>query len=694
MEGTATSARSTDRRRAVGRAAAIAALVIGTGNVIVVAALGLPPDIVFSPDLIAGVAAPSMGLIIVTRAPRNRLGWVFLAIGAASAIWGATTLLLMSGMPPTGPVGTLAAWLATWTYYPAYALTFAVVPLLFPDGRLPGPRWAIAAWGIGTVIACQAVLEAFAQPTAAAAPVPNPWFSPMSGRAAEVLGPVLDRAWWIAVVVAAAGMLSRFRGSAGARRAQLLWFSGAVVIGVAALLTFQRGVVLVVLLPVASAIAIARHRLYDIEIVATRAVVYGGLAAVAAGIYVAIVVGIGSVAGRSSSDLRLIFVATVATAVVFQPLHRSLLGAARRLVYGARSSPYEAMSDLATRVGAAMTATEVLPAMSNAIAAALPVEAVEVRAWLPNGGAASASWPSQPPPGADGTHRFPIHHGGQESGELLVRLSGGADPSPAERRLLQDLAAHAGPALRTVVLAGELDARLHELTERSEQLRSSRARLVAAEDEARRSIERDIHDGAQQQLLALAVELGRAERLVERDPSAAAALLNGLQQRAAAMLTDLRSLASGTYPPVLSELGVGAALRSRMAELGAEVVVTDELRRRLDQQVEAALYFSILEAVQNATKHSGARSITVSIRDEADDVTFIVRDDGSGFEEGSVPRRGLQNITDRIEVVGGAVRVSTGAGAGTTVSGRVPAGINPTGSERATSDADSAASAF
>lgn len=683
------------RPTTVGRAIAIGSLVIGTGNVVVVAALGLPINVVFSPDLIAGVAAPAMGLVIVGREPRNRLGWVFLVIGTASAIWGAATLLLMSGMESTGPVGVVVAWLATWAYYPAYALAFGVVPLLFPDGRLPGPRWTAAGWGIGAVIAAQGVLEAFGQPAAAAAPVANPWFSPTLGEAADALGPVLDRAWWIAVVVSTAGMLTRFRGATGARRAQLLWFSGAVLVGAGALLFFQRGVVLVVLLPVASAIAIARHRLYDIEVVATRAIVYGGLAAVAAGIYVAIVVGLGSVAGRSTSDLRLIFIATVATVVVFQPLHRSLLIAARRLVYGPRSSPYEAMSDLTTKVGAAMSASEVLPAMSDAIAAALPAEAVEVRAWLPDGRAASATWPSeQPTPGREEGHRFPIHHGGQEIGEFLVHLSGDAAPSPAEQRLLHDLATHAGPALRTVVLASELATRLQELTEQSEQLRTSRARLVAAEDDARRAIERDIHDGAQQQLLALAVDLGRAERLIERDTAEAAALVNHLQERAAATLTDLRSLASGTYPPALSELGVGAALRARMAEIGADVVVTDELRRRLPQQTETALYFSILEAVQNATKHSGARSITVSLRDEADHVTFIVRDDGSGFRAGAAPGRGLQNITDRIAVVGGTVDIAEGPGAGTTVTGRVPMTTTATDDHRADSDTAGAVSPF
>lgn len=660
------------RRVAIGSALAVIWLVLGTANVIAVAALGLPLDVVLSPDLAAGVAASAMALLIIRRAPHNRVGWVFLVIGAASSTWGVATLLLMNGMHPTGPIGSTVAWLATWAYYPAYALAFGVVPLIFPDGHLPTRRWIPVAWGVGTVIAAQMTLEAFGQATAAAAPVVNPWFVPALGMAATMLEPALDWAWRFAVVVAAAAMVARFRGAAGTERAQLLWLSAAAVIGVGALLAFQRGVVLIVALPVASAIAIVRHRLFDIETIARRAIVYGGLAAAASAVYVAIVVGIGTLPGRSSSDLRLIFVATAVMVILLQPLHRWLLGVARRLVYGARSSPYEAISDLTARVGAAMSADEVLPAMTSAVAAALPVDNVEVRVWLPDGSSAHARHHLEPVLDESSAHRVAIGHGGQEVGELLIRLAGDVPPSPSERGLLDDLAAAAGPALRSVALTAELELRLEELTEQTERLRLSRSRLVAAEDAARQRIERDIHDGAQQQLLALAVEIGRAERLVDRAPGEASTLLRRLQERTAATLAELRALASGTYPPVLGELGVGAALRARMTETGADVLVTDELRRRLDEPVEAALYFAVLEAVQNATKHSNADSIVVALRDECDAVSFIVRDDGDGFQPGAQgSRRGLQNIADRIEAVGGSVSITSEPGRGTAVAGRV-----------------------
>lgn len=658
------------RRR---RAAAIVgggALFLGVANLVVILSLGLPVEVALSPDVIAGVAAPAMGLLVLRRQPRNAVGWVFLAIGWASAAWATSTLALMAGLPPTG-VGTVVASLATWAYYPAYALMFGVVPLLFPDGRVPSRAWRPAAGAIGLVIAVSAFLEAFGQPQAAAAPVDNPLHLPVVEALALRMEPALVWVWRAVVVVAAAAPLRRFVGSSGALRAQLLWLASAVVVGAAALLFARRGVVLTVALPVATAVAILRYRLYDIEVVVRQAVTYGGLAAAVTTVCVAIIVGIGSLPERSTSDLRLIIVATVVAVLIVQPLRGRLLSVAHRLVYGPRATPYQALSGLGERIGAAMSAGEVLPAMAAAVGAALPVDAVTVRAYLADDTSASASWPpdEQDRPGVP--QRVAISHRGADVGEIEVRVDPRTTLSPSEHRLLGELADHAGPAVEAVALSAELEHRLAELTRQAAQLRASRARLVAAEDQARRKIERDIHDGAQQQLLALAVDLGRAQRLVDRDPDAAAELLRALRERTGRTLADLRSLASGAFPPALRELGVGPALRSRMLELQRDVLVTDKLTRRLPSEIEAAIYFICLEAVQNATKHASSASVTVDLRDDGDAVTFTVSDDGPGFDPTSQPQgHGLQNIADRAEALGGTVEVHSERG--TRVAGQIP----------------------
>jgi signal transduction histidine kinase len=206
-----------------------------------------------------------------------------------------------------------------------------------------------------------------------------------------------------------------------------------------------------------------------------------------------------------------------------------------------------------------------------------------------------------------------------------------------------------------------------------EDVRESRRRIVAAQDERARTLERNIHDGAQQQLVALTVRLRLAEQLVERDPRAARELLGTLQVDAAAALEDLRDLARGIYPPLLADQGLGAALRAQARKSMVPVALEVEEIGRYSQEIESAIYFSCLEALQNVAKYADASLVTIALTRSDGHLSFSVADDGVGFDTGSTtPGSGLRGIEDRLDALGGTMRLESSGGNGTTVGGSVP----------------------
>jgi signal transduction histidine kinase len=237
---------------------------------------------------------------------------------------------------------------------------------------------------------------------------------------------------------------------------------------------------------------------------------------------------------------------------------------------------------------------------------------------------------------------------------------------PAKEQLVADLASQIGLVLRNVRLTEDLKARLSDL-------QAAQKRLVTAQDEERRKLERNIHDGAQQQLVALAVKMRLADTLVERDPPAARALLEQLRTETTDTLEDLRDLARGIYPPLLADKGLLAALEAQARKSAVETTVQGDGIGRFDQDVEAAVYFSCLEALQNVAKYANARRVAIRLANGSGRVTFEVRDDGVGFEpEARGMGTGLQGIADRLGALGGTVEVRSAPGAGTTIRGSVP----------------------
>jgi signal transduction histidine kinase len=262
-----------------------------------------------------------------------------------------------------------------------------------------------------------------------------------------------------------------------------------------------------------------------------------------------------------------------------------------------------------------------------------------------------------------------VTHGGEPLGVLRLQERSGLPLSSVEERLFTDLADRAGLMLRLEGVRGDLELRRRELLERADELKASRRRLIETQDAERRRLERDLHDGAQQHLVALTVNLRLAQTLASSSPVRAAALL-GLQADAAAVAIEtLSSLSRGIYPRLLSEQGLVAALRSAAGTSAMPVTIIADGMVRLPAAVEAALYFCCMEALQNAAKHSGASELVVRLSHDLGKSQLVVTDDGEGFAHasGHATGTGLANMRDRLDAVGGTVIVSSLAGTGTTV---------------------------
>jgi signal transduction histidine kinase len=264
------------------------------------------------------------------------------------------------------------------------------------------------------------------------------------------------------------------------------------------------------------------------------------------------------------------------------------------------------------------------------------------------------------PAGAGAEHTVPISYQAEEVGALAVTFPPN-DPMDRDReRLIEQLAAQAGPVVRNVRLI--------------EELRASRQRLVVAQDAERRKIERNIHDGVQQQLVALNVQLGLLARVAEREPATAGTMATQLQERATEALEDLRDLARGIYPPVLADQGLVAALEGQARKAAVPTSVSAEGVGRYDRAVESAVYFCSLEALNNVAKYADASSVLVRLAQTDGHLRFEVADDGSGFDLAAQTfGTGLQGMADRLDAIGGTFTITTAPGRGTVVAGTVPA---------------------
>jgi len=345
---------------------------------------------------------------------------------------------------------------------------------------------------------------------------------------------------------------------------------------------------------------------------------------------------------------------------------------AQRVVFGERATPYEVLSEFSERIGDTYSTDDVLPRLARLLAAG--TGAKEAAVWLQVGGhmRAVAAWPEGAVadlPLVNGDHAstfpgdrvgFPVVHQAATLGALTVQMSPNDPMNPSKERLIQDVAAQAGLVLRNVRLV--------------EDLRESRRRIVAAQDERARRLERDIHDGAQQQLVALSVKQRLAAGLVERDPARARSILEDLQGDTNDALENLRDLARGIYPPLLADKGLAAALEAQARKAPVPVDVRADSVGRYPQEVESAVYFCCLEALNNIAKYANASTVTLRLGASDGHLGFEVIDDGDGFDpEAHGHGTGIQGMRDRLEAIDGSLEISSGPD-GTAVRGSVPRG--------------------
>jgi signal transduction histidine kinase len=648
-------------------------------------------------DLVLPIGFAVIGVLLASRTPRNPTGWIFLGIALIGAISGIVThyVFRSTNIAPL-PFTEWVAWLhdpLNWLVFPAGLATLFF--LTFPDGHLASRRWRwlarfaalIVVVGLGFLI-FQTSIEMVGSP-----PIPNPLGSVAVVNMQTGAPGVIWLVGLAVLLVAMVGIVVRTRRSTGELRQQLRWLAFASALTAAAMVvligSFSLGFTppegafdaIIVLgfgiaVPVSCGIAILKHGLYDLDVVISKTVVYAVIAAVFTAVYLAIVVGIGTAIGSTRNPFLTVLAAAI-IAVAFNPVRERAKRLSNRMVYGRRASPYEVLSEFSERVAGTYSVEDVLPRMATLLGRG--TGASDATVWLRVGAELrpSASFGSDEPapmPMPDG-ELPPMPHASKvaavrDRDELLGALTVTKPPNDpltaAEDRLVDDLAAQAGLVLKNVRLTEELRANL-------EELRASRQRLVTAQDGERRRIERNIHDGAQQQLVALAVQTRMAESLAGTDPERAREMLRGLQQGIQDALDDLRDLARGIYPPLLADRGLGAALEAQARRSTVPVTMETEGIERYAQEAEAAVYFCVLEALQNVAKYAEATRATVRLTGGADELRFEVEDDGRGFDPAATGYgTGVQGMIDRMAALGGELLVRSEPGSGTTVAGTLP----------------------
>jgi signal transduction histidine kinase len=626
---------------------------------------------------VTDLALPVVGFVLASRRPANRIGWLFLAAGLALALrafahhYGLHALLVAPGSLPGGRA---AMWVSNWIWpIPFAMLAFAF--LLFPDGQLRSPRWRPAAWFVAGALTLATA--------ATLVTATRLWAHPFATSSSRMGGLVVTFTPLFCVLAALAvgvtALVVRFARSEGEERLQLKWFAAAAVLVVVMLVvTFPAPMAVANVLTnlaflclfVAIAVAVLKYRLYDIDLVISKAVLFGSLAVFITAVYAALVVGVGTLAGNARSPLLAALAAAV-VAVAFQPVRQWAGRLANRVVYGRRATPYQVLSDFAQRIGGAYAAGEVLPQMAHIVAAGTGAEHVVV--WLRVGeefrpGASSDGGPLPPRLPVDGQALptlpgsdldVPIVHQGELLGAIAIAMPKDEPLRPAGAQLVTDVASQAGLVLANAGLI--------------EDLRASRQRLVTTQDEARRRLERNIHDGAQQDLVALGIKLNLAETTVAEHPAQAGQVFGDLKANAAGALENLRDLARGIYPPLLADLGLAAALNAQAAKSPVPVLVEADGVGRFGQDTEAAVYFCCLEALQNTAKYAHATQACIRLQAQHGTLCFTVSDDGTGYDARyTAMGSGLRNMADRLAALGGRLEVRSAPGQGTTITGHLP----------------------
>ncbi len=618
-----------------------------------------------------GGSFTAVGLYVVRIRPRHRVGWLFVGTGVLHAVmfFGRQYGLYDGTLPAASWLG----WVGVWSLPLAIALAGWTL-MAFPDGRLPSPGWRLAVVAMMVVAAVLAVVSALwpVEYDRIGMAAPHPLHvSGAEGAArfweyAKVSYVLFQVLWTVAIV----GRICRARGD---EVRQMRWLVFAVVMAtvllVAGLLVFGTpvpGLLALPLIPVAAGFAILKLRLYDIDPVINKTLVVGALLLLVTAGYVAIVVGVGALVPTDKRLLSLL--ATAAVAVAFEPLRRRAQRLADRLVYGHRATPYEALSQLSAHLEDAPQ--ELLDGIAATVADA--VGATEVVVWV--GGedrlVPKAWWPASADEegpvalaglGGHRRHVRPVVHHGTVRGAITLRKPAGESLTASEDRLVADLVAQTG-----LVIVQQ---------QQSHEIQAAARRIVTAEDVARRRIERDLHDGAQQRLVTLGLGLGvLAEQAKASGDVVMADRVKDARVQLLEATAELRELARGLHPMVLAQSGLEAALGTLADRSAIPVRLHVAVIGRLPGDVEATAYYVVSEALTNAARHSGGSVVVVDVASVDGRLLVEVTDDGRG---GARPGTGsgLQGLADRLAALGCELHIdSPSGGGGTRIRALLPCG--------------------
>ena len=642
------------------------------------------------------VIAWAIAAAVLARAADRTAYWL-IALGALAGAVALTAARIPEQQHAARVLATLAGPLVI-------AISFHFL-IALPDGRLGRPGWRlVAALGYATAVGTGIGLAVAAEP-----------FPLMAG----------GLIWLLAVLTALPVTRLRYLKAAGRDKERMQWLGTGMLVAATVALISAVLHLLVGWPESAGAVAASASAVVPLAVILGEwpplarhggsALVHtlsaAGSAAVVAVVYLVIVLGLGEAPG-DNADRRLLgfsIVAAALAAIGYLPVRGRLVAFATRFVYGTREAPGESLRTFGSRMTRAVSMDELLLQLAESLRKTMRLDCAEIytgagdvlertvsvpdaggksivltdreRPVVARAGVSGSAWASVWLPALlDGREQAqlrvaPISHAGELLGLIVVERGARADTfTDEDDRVLTELARQAGLAFHNSQLDSALQTTLDALRKQADELRESRARVVASGDAERRRVERDLHDGAQQHLVALAINIRLARDIVAEDPEGAGEMLGQLADDVQLTIKELRELAHGIYPPLLADNGLGDALRAAASRSPLKVLVTvaDDVGR-YPAEVEAAIYFSCLEALQNAAKHAQDATVELRLWTASGGLLFSVTDDGPGFDP-AVARRGhgFVNMADRLGAIGGTVRWDSKPGHGAAVNGSVP----------------------
>lgn len=639
------------------------------------------------------VPAYLIAAFLYWRRPRHRIAHRLLALGVSPlvALGAGEVLSLLWLTVGSQPWYWLLAVANQAAELAGVAAGVALVAV-FPDGAYSRryERWIVAGATLqvvalpGLLLLCSRTLLYDPFMVWARPEIHSPIYQPALGWLQSAASSYYDSVFvWALVAVAILAL--RYRRFSYEQRLQVKWplwaaicFAGSVVVGT----MHELGIVpywlsqavwylTLPLFPLSIAIALMKYRLLDIDVVIRKSLVYGALWLAILGGYLGLAWMLG-LAAEQRLPIALAILVTIAVTIAFQPARQWLERLADRRVFGERLSGYQALRQLGATLETTIDLNVLGPRMASTVRTALGLRWVKISSTRTRGDGVemrAIGWDGTAP-GAMGAAEVavPLEHGDQLVGVIECGPNNEGALSARDRELLEALAKQAALALRNASLASDLTDQLELVRVQAHELAASRARIVQAQDEERRRIQRDLHDGVQQHLVTLAAKLRRATTSGAEDQKE---LVRVLATEAEDTVFALQDFSNGIYPSVLADEGLPAALWTHAQRLPVTVdldIAPEIVSRRFGRECETALYFVALEAIVNAQKHALSERINVTLRLQGKDLQLEVADQGRGMPgNGEIHGQGLSNMRDRVAALGGSLQVESHPGAGTRV---------------------------